>query len=103
MCRQPENCGRHMECACYFVGKVSAIGRQPPGEFAVIPGADPPRRPPLADSIRALRFDRGEILFELGSQLMDLEGLGQIVVHAGFETTFAVSFERVRGQGDDGN
>ncbi len=24
MCRQPENCGRHMECACYFADKVSA-------------------------------------------------------------------------------
>ena len=30
MCRQPENCRRHMECACYCSDKVSAIGRQPP-------------------------------------------------------------------------
>ncbi len=30
MCRQPEKCGRHMECACYFADKVSAIGLTPP-------------------------------------------------------------------------
>ncbi len=31
MCRFPAICGRHMECACYFADKVSAIGLTPPG------------------------------------------------------------------------
>ena len=26
MCRQPENCGRHMECACYFVTRSVSEG-----------------------------------------------------------------------------
>ncbi len=29
MCRLPENCGRHMECACYFADTVNAIGLVP--------------------------------------------------------------------------
>ena len=40
MCRQPEECGRHMECACYFDDKVSAIGRQPPVNLPPDRGAD---------------------------------------------------------------
>ena len=31
MCRFPVICGRHMECACYFVSKVSAVGLTPSG------------------------------------------------------------------------
>jgi hypothetical protein len=33
MCRFPAICGRHMECACYWAGEVSAIGRWPPRKW----------------------------------------------------------------------
>ena len=42
-------------------------------------------------------------MLKLGSQLLGFERLCQVVVHAGFETAFAISGERIRGQCDDRN